>query len=82
MRTGEAFIFDVRSFYGHNEYDIGNWRAPRHKLSNKAYIRNYKQNFPVSEPGQYLHSCGNFCVLLPDGLLQKRIGMLEISSIL
>ncbi|KAI9774251.1 MAG: hypothetical protein M1839_001753 [Geoglossum umbratile] len=50
MRTGEAFVFDVCSFYGHNEYDTGNWRAPRHKLSNKAYIRNYKRNFPVSEP--------------------------------
>lgn len=23
-RTGEAFVFDVCSFYGHNEYDIGN----------------------------------------------------------
>ena len=51
-KTGEAFIFDVCSFYGHNEYDTGNWRAPRHRLSNKAYIRNYKRNFPVSEPGK------------------------------
>ncbi|KAI4219041.1 MAG: hypothetical protein L6R36_008596, partial [Xanthoria steineri] len=50
IRTGEAFVFDVCSFYGHNEYDTGNWRAPRHRLSNKAYIRNYKRNFPVSEP--------------------------------
>ncbi|KAI9769111.1 MAG: hypothetical protein M1840_004462 [Geoglossum simile] len=49
-RTGEAFVFDVCSFYGHNEYDTGNWRAPRHRLSGKAYIQNYKQNFPVSEP--------------------------------
>lgn len=50
IRTGEAFVFDVCSFYGHNEYDTGNWRAPRHRLSNKAYIRSYKRNFPVSEP--------------------------------
>ncbi|CAN9281041.1 unnamed protein product [Alternaria alternata] len=49
-KTGEAFVFDVCSFYGHNEYDTGNWRAPRHRLSSKAYIRNYKRNFPVSEP--------------------------------
>ena len=34
----------------HNEYEIGNWRAPRHRLSNKTYLRNYKRNFPVSEP--------------------------------
>ena len=49
-KTGEALVFDVCSFYGHNEYDTGNWRAPRHRLSSKAYIRNYKRNFPVSEP--------------------------------
>ena len=54
MHTGEAFIFDVCSFYGHNEYDTGNWRAPRHRLSNKAYIKNYKMNYPVSEPGKSL----------------------------
>jgi protein-ribulosamine 3-kinase len=52
MATGEPFIFDAGSFYGHNEYDIGNWRAARHRLSNRAYVRNYKRNFPVSEPGE------------------------------
>jgi protein-ribulosamine 3-kinase len=51
METGEPFIFDAGSFYGHNEYDIGNWRAPRHRLSSKVYVRNYKHNFSVSEPG-------------------------------
>ncbi|TID19788.1 hypothetical protein E2P81_ATG06956 [Venturia nashicola] len=24
-KTGHAFIFDTCSFYGHNEYDTGNW---------------------------------------------------------
>ena len=50
--TGEAFIFDVCSFYGHNEYDTGNWRAPRHKLSDKSYIQCYTREFPVSEPAE------------------------------
>ena len=50
QRTGNAFVFDVCSFYAHNEYDTGNWRAPRHRLSNKAYIREYKSRFPVSPP--------------------------------
>lgn len=50
MNTGEPFIFDAGSMYAHNEYEIGNWRAPRHRLSNKSYVRNYKRNFPVSEP--------------------------------
>ena len=50
QRTGNAFVFDVCSFYGHNEYDTGNWRAPRHRLSNPTYIREYKSRFPVSPP--------------------------------
>lgn len=50
QRTGDAFVFDVCSFYGHNEYDTGNWRAPRHRLSNKKYIGVYKSRFPVSPP--------------------------------
>jgi protein-ribulosamine 3-kinase len=51
MDTGEPFIFDAGSFYAHNEYEIGNWRAPRHRLSNRVYVKHYKRNFPVSEPG-------------------------------
>lgn len=51
MDTGEPFIFDGGAFYGHNEYEIGNWRAARHRLSDKLYVRSYKRHFPVSEPG-------------------------------
>ncbi|KAJ8124086.1 hypothetical protein ONZ43_g109 [Nemania bipapillata] len=50
MDTGEPFVFDAGSFYGHNEYEIGNWRSARHRLSDKMYVKNYKRNFPVSEP--------------------------------
>lgn len=42
-------MFDVCSFYD-NEYDTDNWRAPRHRLSNKRYIREYKSRLPVSPP--------------------------------
>jgi protein-ribulosamine 3-kinase len=49
-QTGEACVFDVCSFYGHNEYDTGNWRAPRHRLCDKAYVECYKQHIPPSEP--------------------------------
>ncbi|CAG8970814.1 hypothetical protein HYALB_00001601, partial [Hymenoscyphus albidus] len=48
--TGEAFVFDACSFYGHNEYDTGNWRASRHLLSDEKYMECYKENFPGSEP--------------------------------
>ena len=51
---GEALIFDVCSFYAHNEYDAGNWRASRYALSAEAYVREYKRHFPVSEPGWLL----------------------------
>jgi protein-ribulosamine 3-kinase len=43
--TGESFIFDAGSFYAHNEYEIGNWRAPRHRLSASVYVEQYKRNF-------------------------------------
>lgn len=51
-RTGEAFTFDLSSFYGHNEYDVGNWRAPRHKLSDGSYLASYKKHMEVSEPSK------------------------------
>ncbi|KAI6269973.1 hypothetical protein MCOR27_007739 [Pyricularia oryzae] len=51
-KTGEAFIFDVCSFYAHNEYDTGNWRTPRHRLSNPAYIKAYKKLIRPSEPAE------------------------------
>ncbi len=50
--TGDAFVFDACSFYGHNEYDTGNWRAPRHILSDKAYIDAYRKIIPPSEPAE------------------------------
>ena len=50
QRTKDAFVFDVCSFYGHNEHDIGNWRAPRHRVSRAAYLKEYKSRFQVSPP--------------------------------
>ncbi|KAM4057262.1 fructosamine kinase domain-containing protein [Hirsutella rhossiliensis] len=49
-QSDRAFVFDACSFYAHNEYDTGNWRAPRHRLSNKAYIHHYQLHLPASEP--------------------------------
>ncbi|KAI9373786.1 Fructosamine kinase-domain-containing protein [Aspergillus egyptiacus] len=47
---GRAVFFDVASFYAHNEYDVGNWRASRHGLSERSYIDAYKALVPPSEP--------------------------------
>jgi fructosamine-3-kinase len=52
--TGEPFIFDPCSFYAHNEYETGHWRAARIRLSAKEYVEGYKQLFPPSEPGKYM----------------------------
>lgn len=65
MDTGDPFIFDAGSFYGHNEYEIGNWRALRHRLSDQMYMENYRLNFPASEPGKlhYLFiQVRSFCI--------------------
>lgn len=51
VETGEPFVFDAGSFYAHNEYEIGEWRPPRHRLSNQSYFEHYKRHYPVSEPG-------------------------------
>ncbi|KAJ8067152.1 hypothetical protein OCU04_004521 [Sclerotinia nivalis] len=50
MESGEPFVYDGSAFYAHNEYELGNWRSPRHRLSSRMYIRSYKRNFPASEP--------------------------------
>ena len=47
---GEACLFDACSFCGHNDHDVGNWRTPRHRLSDKAYILYSNTKFPASEP--------------------------------
>jgi fructosamine-3-kinase len=57
VETGEPFVFDGSAMYAHNEYELGNWRTPRHRLSSRSYIRNYKKYFPASEPGEF---CCNF----------------------
>ncbi|KAM7189970.1 putative Ketosamine-3-kinase [Rhypophila sp. PSN 637] len=49
-RIPAVFVFDPCSFYAHNEYETGNWRAPRHKLSSPEYIQTYQRYFPISEP--------------------------------
>ncbi|KAK4652821.1 hypothetical protein QC762_0077140 [Podospora pseudocomata] len=50
--TGKPFVFDPTAFYAHNEHEIGNWRAVRHKLSRKEYVEQYKRCFPPDEPVQ------------------------------
>ncbi|KAK4664115.1 uncharacterized protein QC763_0082560 [Podospora pseudopauciseta] len=48
--TGKPFVFDPTTLYAHNEHEIGNWRAVRHRLSRKEYVEQYKRCFPPDEP--------------------------------
>ncbi|KAH3963557.1 hypothetical protein HBI56_235300 [Parastagonospora nodorum] len=50
VQTGQSFIFDAASFYAHNEYELGDWRANRHLLNDRIYVDQYKRDFPPSEP--------------------------------
>lgn len=70
-RSGGPFIFDGTAFYAHNEFELGNWRTPRHRLSSKTYIRSYKRYFPASEPG-------NSPVFLPQTKLSSQFIALTI----
>ncbi|KAI9659612.1 MAG: hypothetical protein M1831_003693 [Alyxoria varia] len=45
----EAVVFDACAFYGHHEYDLGNWRLSRNKFG-RDYIQAYTSCFPASTP--------------------------------
>ena len=51
--TGRPFVFDAGSFYAHNEYEIGNWRSVRHRLSSRTYVKKYLKAMPASQPGEF-----------------------------
>ncbi|KAK5553057.1 hypothetical protein LTR46_008769 [Exophiala xenobiotica] len=47
--TDKPVIFDASGMYAHNEYELGAWNLPRHKMY-RAYIREYQKHFPISAP--------------------------------
>lgn len=47
--SGRAYIFDSAAFWGHNEYELGLWRAERFKFKG-AYVEEYFKNFPQAPP--------------------------------
>jgi fructosamine-3-kinase len=82
--NGEPFVFDAGSFYAHNEYEIGNWRAVRHRLSVAPYKENYKRVFEASEPSKQRNfglSESSSILQFSNPLRQRKNGMTETSSI-
>lgn len=47
--TEEIVIFDSCAFWGHNEADLGSWRAPRYRLG-QPYLREYQKQMGQSAP--------------------------------
>ncbi|TAQ87108.1 hypothetical protein B7494_g4575 [Chlorociboria aeruginascens] len=51
MESSDIKIFDAGCYYGHNEMEFGTWRGSwAHYFRSEAYIHNYLQHVPVSEP--------------------------------
>ncbi|KAL8912459.1 MAG: hypothetical protein Q9171_002552 [Xanthocarpia ochracea] len=47
--TDEPIIFDSCAFWGHNEADLGPWRASRYRLG-RSYMKEYHKLIPISDP--------------------------------
>ncbi|KAL2192359.1 Fructosamine/Ketosamine-3-kinase [Corynascus similis CBS 632.67] len=46
----EVIVFDPASFYGHSEYELGNWRPGRNRFKDGGYFEAYHSRMPPSEP--------------------------------
>ena len=47
--SGEIMIFDSCAFWGHNEAELGSWRAPRYKMG-RAFLEEYQRVMGMSGP--------------------------------
>ncbi|KAG8529169.1 uncharacterized protein KY384_005804 [Bacidia gigantensis] len=47
--SDDVIVFDSCAYWGHNEADLGSWRAPRYRLG-KPYIKQYQRTISISEP--------------------------------
>lgn len=49
VETNKVILFDSCAFWGHNEADLGTWRAPRYKMG-RPYFKEYQLSMQISEP--------------------------------
>ncbi|KAL8832478.1 MAG: hypothetical protein Q9191_000248 [Dirinaria sp. TL-2023a] len=47
--TDEIMIFDSCAYWGHNESDLGSWRAPRYRMG-KPFLKEYQKQMSMSYP--------------------------------
>ncbi|KAI9848522.1 MAG: hypothetical protein M1837_007191 [Sclerophora amabilis] len=48
-QSGEIVIFDSCAYWGHNEADLGSWRAPRYRMG-RPFLKEYENLMGKSEP--------------------------------
>lgn len=48
-QSKEIYIFDSCAFWGHNEADLGSWRAPRYRMG-RPFLTEYQKLMGISEP--------------------------------
>ncbi|ETS74942.1 hypothetical protein PFICI_13426 [Pestalotiopsis fici W106-1] len=50
-KTGRLIMYDVGSYYAHNEMDLGHWRNEFcSHLRSKVYLEQYLRQYPAAEP--------------------------------
>lgn len=49
VHSGEMLIFDACAFWGHNEAELGAWRAPRYRMGH-PFLKEYQKVMGISEP--------------------------------
>ncbi|KAI9760343.1 MAG: hypothetical protein M4579_001747 [Chaenotheca gracillima] len=47
--TDKIIIFDSCAYWGHNESDLGSWRAPRYRMG-RPFLRQYQKQMGMSVP--------------------------------
>ncbi|KAH7312662.1 Fructosamine kinase-domain-containing protein [Stachybotrys elegans] len=53
LKTGASILFDVGSYFAHNEMELGHWRCEFTTVfRDKIYIEHYLKNFPAAEPAE------------------------------
>ncbi|KUI61851.1 hypothetical protein VP1G_11377 [Cytospora mali] len=51
QRKGKSLLFDVGSYFAHNEMELGHWRCEFSSVfRSQAYTRAYLRNYPEAEP--------------------------------
>ncbi|KAH6649469.1 Fructosamine kinase-domain-containing protein [Chaetomium tenue] len=69
--SGNVIVFDPAGFYGHNEYELGNWRPERNKFRDGGYFEAYHAHIGRTEPKEdyddrnALYAVYVVCMLLP-----------------